>query len=89
MRRFKHWFKRYEIKPLLEIEARLILGLIFERKKKDSKNTVLLFAILFPHSFQKEDTQVCLKSHSENCLDKMQDGKIRVKVLFLTQFLPH
>lgn len=56
MIRFKHWFKRYEIKPLLEIEARFILGLIFERKKKDSKNTVLLFSILFPHSFQKVDT---------------------------------
>lgn len=56
MIKLKHWFKRYEVKPQLEIEARFILGLIFERKKKDSKNIVLLFSILFPHSFQKVDT---------------------------------
>lgn len=56
MTKLKHWFSRCEIKPLLEIEARLILGLIFE--KKDSKNTVLLFSLLFPHSFQKVDRSV-------------------------------
>lgn len=54
--KLKHWFGRCEIKLLLEIEARFILGLIFE--KKDSKNIVLLFSLLLPHSFQKVDRSV-------------------------------
>lgn len=56
MIKVKHWFRRCEIKLLLEIEARFILGLTFE--KKDSKNTLLLFSLQLLHSFQKVDRSV-------------------------------